>query len=116
MADGTLPPPINNASVCQYCGFLHVCIPEIKQKELEFIDDPDFETKLLRRDEIASLKKEYDLLDREIKSYCKGRDRLMVGDFLITGVEINRKGYIVADSTYWKTTISKLMGAKEIKN
>jgi len=114
VADGTMPPPINDASVCQYCGFLHVCLPEIKQKELEFIDDPDFETKLIRRDEIASLKKEYDLLDREIKNYCKGRDRLMVGDFLITGSEVSRKGYVVADTTYWKTTIARLMGGKEV--
>jgi len=114
VAEGTLPPPINNPGVCQYCGFLHVCLPEIKQKELEFIDDPDFETKLLRRDEIASLKKEYDLLDKEIKSYCKGRDRLMVGDFLITGSEISRKGYIVADTTYWKVSIARLMGRKEV--
>lgn len=113
VADGTLPPPINNPGVCQYCGFLHVCLPEIKQKELEFIDDPDFETKLLRRDEIASIKKEYDLLDREIKSYCKGRDRLMVGDFLITGEMIQRKGYVVADTEYWKTKIARLMGGKE---
>ena len=112
VADGTLPPPINDASVCQYCGFLHICLPEIKQKELEFIDDPDFETKLLRRDEIAPLKREYDALDKEVKSYCKGRDRLMVGDFLITGSEISRKGYVVADTTYWKTKIAKLMGGK----
>jgi hypothetical protein len=115
VAEGTLPPTINDASVCQYCGFLHVCLPEIKQKELEFIDDPDFETKLLRRDEIASLKKEYDLLDKEIKSYCKGRDRLMVGDFLITGQMIQRKGYVVADTEYWKTKIARLMGRKEIE-
>jgi len=115
VADGTLPLPINDASVCQYCGFLHICLPEIKQKELEFIDDPDFETKLIRRDEIASLKKEYDLLDKEIKNYCKDKDRLMVGDFLITGSEVSRKGYVVADTTYWKTKISRLMGGKENK-
>ena len=104
----TLPQTINDPKVCQYCGFLHVCLPEIKQKELEFIDDPDFETKLLRREELRSLKSEYDLLDKEVKNYCKGRERLMVGDFLITGNEISRKGYVVADTTYWKVKIARL--------
>ena len=112
VADGTLPSTINEPKVCQYCGFLHICLPEIKQKELEFIDDPDFETKLLRRDELDSYRKEYDALDKEIKSYCKGRDRLMIGDFLITGSEISRKGYVVADTTYWKVQIARLSGRR----
>ncbi len=105
---GTLPEPVNDADLCQQCGFLPVCLPSIKAQPMEFIDNVELEEKLKKREELAPAYKEYSSLDREIKKVVAGKEKLMIGDFLITGKEVERKGYTVEPSSYWKTKIARL--------
>jgi len=105
---GTLPAGVDDYDICQNCGFLHICLPEIKGQEMEFVDDPEFEQKLLRREELAPLKAEFEALDKEIKKVLDGKEKLCVGDFMITGKLVSRKGYTVSDLTYWQYKITRL--------
>ena len=111
--DGTGPDQIDDPDVCARCDFLHICLPEIRRSALETVDDPDLEAKLERYEELKPLKAEYETLDREFKKLFKGRERLMIGNYLITGKEVIRKGYKVPDSTYWQKKIMHLVNPQE---
>ena len=109
----TLPPQIDDYSVCEHCGFLTKCLPEMKRQPMEFIDDEDLEQKLIRWDELKPISKEYEELDKEIKKSFEGHEKLMIGNFIIQGQLIERKAYVpkpVEASSYWKYKISNLGG------
>lgn len=108
VAEGTVPECITDYDTCQYCSFLHICTPELKAEAIEITDDPDFEDKLNRWEELKPDAKEYSQIDRYIKEKIKGKEKLIIGDFLITGKEIERKGYEVKPSIYWKSKIVNL--------
>jgi len=107
----TLPPQIDDYSVCERCGFLHLCLPSLKRQPMEFIDDEDLEQKLIRWDELKPISKEYEELDKEIKKSFEGHEKLMIGNFIIQGQLIERKAYVpkpVEASSYWKYKVAKL--------
>jgi len=106
--EGTVPDPIDDYDICQRCGFLHLCLPEMKAQPMEMIDDFELEQKLKRREELSPLVKEYRELDREIKKAVEGKEKLMIGDYLITGKYIERKGYEVKPSKYWQSKILRI--------
>ena len=108
----TLPDQIEDYSVCQYCPFLNLCLPELKRTAMEFIDDTELEEKLIRWDELKPLTQEYSTLDKEIKKSFEGHEKLMIGNFMITGQLIERKANPnpkpVEASSYWKYKIARL--------
>jgi len=106
--DGTVPGCIDDYKVCERCPFLHVCLPEIKLQPMEIIDSIEMEEKLNRLFELKPVFKEYNEIDKEIKEAIKEKERLMIGDYLITGKYIDRKGYEVKPSKYWQSKIAKL--------
>lgn len=111
IADKTLPDHIDNYSICERCAFLHICLPDLKRLALEMIDDDELEAKLKIWYELKEANREYTELDKDIKSYFKGHERLAIGDFLITGKLIEKKAYIpkpIGASSYWQYKINKL--------
>jgi len=108
--DETLPPSITDYSVCEFCAFNHICLPDCLREGMQIIDDDELEDKLNRRAELAPLLKEYRELDDEIKKAVTEKERLLVGDYVITGKWVETKGYTktVKPSRYWKTKIVRL--------
>jgi hypothetical protein len=109
--DHTLPAQIDDLKVCEHCNFLNLCLPEIKRQPMEMIDDDELVSMLDRRAELKPLSEEYTQLDKDLKKSFEGSERLMIGDWIITGKKIERKGYIpkpVESSSYWKYDINKL--------
>lgn len=107
--EGTRPDTCNEPDLCQRCAFLHVCLPEIKQVELEVLDDTELEEMLLQREELAEAYREYGDLDKAVKKRLAGREKVMVGEFLITAQNIERKGYTVEAGSYTKYKIMRLL-------
>ena len=110
---GPLPDRIPyDESICGSCSFLHICLPEVKREALEILTDPELEGKLARRADLAPLADEYEALDKDLKKRFKEQDKLVVGDWLITGKFIDRKAYEVKATRYWSTKIDKLQAAE----
>lgn len=113
IAKGTLPEEFDEPDACQMCGFLHVCLPEIKATAIEISEDENLISKLERRSELEEVFREYSALDREIKKAIEGKERAIIGDYLITGKWVERAGYAVSASRYWLPKIGKLVPQKE---
>jgi hypothetical protein len=113
--DQALPPYIEDTAVCRRCwAFGRLCTPPgLSVGEIPLLDDAELEAKLARRAELDEAAEEYETLDKEIKAAVRGRERLVVGDWLITGKEVvmQLKARPAAVQVQWRTTIDRLTTA-----
>jgi CRISPR/Cas system-associated exonuclease Cas4 (RecB family) len=95
VAEKTLPEPMEyQSSICDECGYVHLCMPEVIGKEVEDIStDTEFAEMLDRWFEIKPLAAEYDELDSTIKEKVEGKDKTLCGNFFITGKWIGATKY-----------------------
>ncbi len=110
VAAGTVPDPIEwEDATCQRCGFLHICLPDRSMGiPVDVVEDRLLEGKLLRRELLKSASSEYDALDKEIKARFKGVPNSLVGAWNIIGKEVDRTGFTVEPTSYWKMTIARI--------
>lgn len=104
---GTLPAPIGEEMWCNGCAFAHICLPEQIGKEVE-VDTGELATMLDRLEELKPAKSEYEEIDKQVKETVKGREKILAGDYFITGKWIDRKATSIPASRYWKTSIKKV--------
>ena len=98
---GTVPECVPyEDNLCGKCGFLAICLPEVKRDALDFTNDPDLEKKLSRHEEIKPIQLEYNNLHKYLMEKFKDIKKVVVGDFYVHGKPTK--------SGCWKTTISKL--------
>lgn len=99
-------------SVCGVCPFRGDCLKDIPAgKDLTVLDPEKAQDLLELLEERAALMaahKRFEVVDREIAKRVKGIERLVVGDWLITGKEVAVKEYTVKARTDWRKTITNL--------
>ena len=107
--DGTLPDYTTDTSLCGTCNFNHICLPPIEHQNAIFINE-ELEDLLIRREELKEAYSEYNKIDKQVKPMVKGKDKIVCGDFLITGKKIvsNIKAVAAHQRESWRTTIKKL--------
>jgi CRISPR/Cas system-associated exonuclease Cas4 (RecB family) len=115
---GTLPEPIEwEDSICSECGYLHVCNPVRTGKEVEILDDEEMLELLIKRESLQAYAKEFEEIDSVLKERLEGRDKLLIGDYYITGSWRKRTRYDVpkdikeqykTESQYWVRKIAKI--------
>jgi hypothetical protein len=74
-------------------------------KEIEILDEVEIEETIKRYEELKPIVSEYNKLDKKWKEAVKEKEKVMVGNYLITGKWIERKGHVVEDGKFWKSTI-----------
>ena len=116
LAAGTMPEPINDNMWCEGCPFAHICLPEHIGKEVE-IDTTNLSEMLDRLEELKPIVKEYEEIDDQVKETVKGREKILAGNWFVTGKYYDRKSYDVPAeiksqyekvTQYWKTAIKKV--------
>lgn len=113
--ENTVPDCISyDENICGDCGYIHICLPNIKRNALEIKDDREIENKLNRWNELKTAKAEYEKLDKDIKKTFSEREKVVVGNYLVTGKWQERKGFFVEPSQFWKTKIQTI--EKEVSN
>lgn len=106
--NNTIPEPVSDTTICESCPFQHICGIKISEA-IEIIEDDDLVDKIKERASLKENMNKYLLLDKMIKASLKGIDRKIIGDYLITGKEIIRKGFTVKEGSFWKSTIKNLL-------
>lgn len=116
LKEGTYPERIEyEENLCGHCNFQHICLPDIKnQSGLQIIDSEELLGYLTRLDELKSATSEYKKIDDKVKDMIRGKDKLLCGDFLITGKEITiqKKAQEARTETQWRAKIVNLNAEK----
>ena len=113
VANNTLPERIEyDEDICGECGYLQLCLPEVKRDAVELSEDTELGQKLNKWKELKQKAKEFEVLDKEIKAIFQEKEKIIIGDFLVTGKWITRKPQIIEikETKYWKINIQSLKG------
>jgi len=95
--------------ICMSCRFNHICLPDIKRKdELQIINDEELISMLEKRERLKPLVDEYKEIDKLITKKLEGTKKALVGDFIVYGRWIERKGYTVPPTRYWSKRIVRI--------
>jgi hypothetical protein len=108
-----LPAYHEDPSVCRRCWcFGRVCTPPAEYHGLAMETDPEFEAQLDRRAELEKAHKEYEDLDKAVKARVRGKDGLVVGNYLIQGKALTTAYKAQPERTVeqWRTTITRITG------
>jgi CRISPR/Cas system-associated exonuclease Cas4 (RecB family) len=118
VAEGTLPEPMEyNEDICGDCGYAHICMPERIGKEVEISDNTELLGLLMRYETLKPGAKEFDEVNDRINKLVEGREKILVGDFFITGKWVSRATYDIppeikqqykGESKSWKKDIIKV--------
>jgi CRISPR/Cas system-associated exonuclease Cas4 (RecB family) len=106
LSAGTVPDPIEYNEECDKCGFVHICLPDHIGKEVE-IDTGELATMLDRLETLKPSVKEYEEIDEQVKKVVEGREKVLAGGWFITGTYQTRKGFTVAEKTFWVKKIRR---------
>lgn len=100
------PAHIKDVAHCLDCQFLQICNPPLESTgNLEVLDDEEMIATVKRRQELAPMKKEFELLDKHIKAtLVKGQD-LIAGDHSIFWNHYKKKGFTVKESEVYSMKI-----------
>lgn len=116
IAAGTIPQGVSSDFWCEGCAFAHLCLPEKIGQEVE-IDTGELATLLDRMEELKPAVDEYGELDDQVKALTEGKDKILAGDYFITGKWYERKSYDVPAeikaqyekiTKYWRRKIQKV--------
>lgn len=116
--DETLPPFTEDQAQCLSCAFFgRSCQPEIQHEGIVMYQNGVLEQKLLEREELVEIGKEYKSVDAKIKKWLKdfetdeklkGKDLVVIGDFIIEFTDRHRKGFTVEPTDYRQASIRRI--------
>lgn len=102
---GILPDQCSPACGCEMerCPFAHICLTEHIGKEVE-IDAGELEQMIKSLYQLESAARDYDEVNSEINKLVQGKEKILAGEYFVTGKWIERKG----GAKYWKKSIVKI--------
>lgn len=112
---GTVPPPVDDDRICEYCAFQHICLPDHIGKEVE-IDTGELATMLDRLAELKPAVKEYEEIDEQVKKAVEGREKVLAGGWFVTGKYLEKKSYDIPAEIkaqyekvvrYWRRSVKR---------
>lgn len=105
--ENTPPDSCEDVSVCENCSLQHIC-GQVRRIPADIELDDELENLINRKQELATAKREYEDVDKEIKARVGEREKVITGSYLITRNKIERKAYTVAARTEYRLNIKKL--------
>ena len=100
------PERIHDYEHCTNCPFQHICNPPLESSgNLELSDDAELAELLVRRGELKEAVDEHSKIDKRLKQMLVPGQDLIVGSNVIMWTKIQRKGYTVQDTEYFKWKI-----------
>jgi CRISPR/Cas system-associated exonuclease Cas4 (RecB family) len=106
---------VYDQSICGYCPFSLICLPDLSSKEAELIIDEAVETAVARHEELKPLAKEYDDLHDEIKEKFEGVEKAIIGDkFIVQNVPSKRTAYELTPEAEEQVAAIKKEFAKQV--
>lgn len=79
---GTYPDRITDRTICQYCDFKHICLPDEASEALKFEDSPEILELLEERDRLKDAAKSFEQVDEKLRQIWKVTED---GTYLVGG-------------------------------
>lgn len=114
-----LPAYHENPAVCRRCwAFGRVCTPPAEYHGLAMATDPELEAEFDRRAALEPAHREYEALDKALKERVKGKDGLVVGNWLVQGkaLTVNYKAQPARVVEQWRSTFTRITGADPVSD
>lgn len=93
---------------CENCDFRLTCMPDVDFGDAaEVVHDQELLGMLKRREELLPLVDEFGKLDQGVKAALKGRETVLIGEFVSHSKLQTRQSYQVKGGSYWVTTIKR---------
>lgn len=108
---GVEPARLNEADVCARCAFAHVCLPDLQFGPGLLTAEREEEAVALleRREGLRKAKEEYEEADDALKALLpREKGEYLVGEWLVTNKEVERKAFTVKASKSIRQSITKL--------
>ncbi len=94
---------------CEDCKFAHICLPDkLGGKPFPTISDEELICLIEEHQKLKEYHKSYLELDRALNKKIEGMKYGIVGNWLIQGKWIDRKGFKVEPTKYWRKKITRL--------
>ncbi len=101
------PEACEEISFCENCGLAHIC-GECRRTPTDIDLDDELDALINRKNELAPFKKEYDQVDKEIKSKVGEREKIITGEYLIERKGFLKKGFTVPEKMQYRINIKRL--------
>lgn len=103
----TPPEACDDISYCENCSLSHIC-GNCRRVPADIELDTELDALINRKAELAPLKKEYEAIDKEIKSKVGEREKVITGEYLIERKSFVKKAFTVPESTQYRINIKRL--------
>lgn len=106
--EGTQPDGVDDASICDRCGFLHICLPErggvefTTGKIIDLLDERAIIMEEIDKSPVPEYQKRVKEIMGVLKKVFKDRPHVIAGDYLITGKWKGAPG----GGKYWSVDIA----------
>jgi CRISPR/Cas system-associated exonuclease Cas4 (RecB family) len=104
-----------DTSICGWCPFSLICLPDITNTPAELIIDEAVETAVSRHEELKPLAKEFDDLHEEIREKFANIEKAIIGDkFIVMNVPSKRTAYELSKEAEAQIAAIKKEFAKQV--
>lgn len=103
----TMPDAPDNISYCDNCSLAHVC-GGCNRNPTDIDIDDELDALINRKAELSEAKKEYEELDKQIKSKVGEREKIITGQYLIERKQFVKKAFTVPESVQYRINIKRL--------
>lgn len=103
----TPPASCDDISVCENCNLQHIC-GQVNRIPADIELDDELENLINRKNELAIAKREYEDVDKQIKSKVGEREKIITGTYLVERKAIEKKEYTVPAQTQYRISIKRL--------
>lgn len=107
LANNEPPEACDDISLCESCPLAHIC-GECRRVPADIDLDDELDELIQRKESLAPAKKEYEEVDKQIKSKVGEREKLITGHYLIERKSFKKKAFTVPESVQYRINIKRL--------
>lgn len=107
LAEDKPPEACDDIAYCDNCPLAHIC-GECRRVPTDIDLDEELDELIKRKESLASSKKEYEEVDKQIKARIGNRSKLITGNYLIERKSFVKKAFSVPESVQYRVQIKRL--------
>lgn len=101
------PEATDEIAVCEGCDLQHIC-GQCRRVPSDIEVDGELDELIERKEQLATAKREYEDVDKQIKARVGERSKIITGKYLVTRTSFTKKAFTVPESVQYRVNIKRL--------